>query len=93
MEMAKTIKLHTETDKDTYQVGDDITVQIRDESGNPIEGAEVQTSDGVVATTDVSGETIVTTHQPGFKRLTVDKADRENVTYNLESVTVRVTSK
>jgi hypothetical protein len=37
MKMAKTIKLHIEIDKDTYQVGDDVTVQVRDEKGNDCE--------------------------------------------------------
>jgi len=48
--MSKTA-LHIETDEDRYQFGDNITVRVRDENGNPVAGGTVQSSTGITEKT------------------------------------------
>jgi uncharacterized GH25 family protein len=88
MEMAKTVKLHIETDKDTYQVGDDITIQVRNENGKPVEDVTVQTTTGIVDKTDKTGKTRITIQQTGIIALKAHKADTENIAYIAERMAV-----
>lgn len=85
----KVIKLCVETDKDTYQVGEDITVQVSDHNGKPVPDATIRYRIG--ATTDATGKTEITIQQTGFIELMANKADGENVSYVSSSTSVHIT--
>jgi hypothetical protein len=75
----KVIKLCVETDKDMYQVGEDITVQVSDHNGKSVPDVTVRYPNGIVATTDATGKTYITIQQTGPVELMANKADGENV--------------
>jgi len=87
----KVIELCVETDKDTYQVGEDITVQVSDRNGEPVPDVTVRYPNGIVATTDATGKTQITIQQTGPIELMANKADGENVSYVSASTSVHIT--
>jgi uncharacterized GH25 family protein len=85
------IALYIETHKNTYQVGEDITVQVSDHNGKPIPDVTVRYPNGIGTTTDATGKTQITIQQTGHVELMANKADGENVSYVSASSSVHIT--
>jgi len=92
IEIMNTIKLHIETDQDTYHVGDEITVHVRDEKGHPVAGVTVHSLYVDGNDTDATGKTTITIQRTGTIDLIAAKQDTENATYTSASKLVEVRS-
>lgn len=86
----KQIDLAISTDAAEYELGDEMSVTVmEDSSGQSVSGATVEL-DGDEYNTDSSGEVTVTLNDTGTIQITAKKQDTDTVTYHSASLQTRV---
>lgn len=87
--MHVTRRLRIDVERREVAVGDEITVRVRDNRRQPVEGAIVQTQ-SKSARTDERGLCRFRFNSPGFWKLVAAKSPTERVAYKPASTLVRV---
>ncbi|WP_254830111.1 hypothetical protein [Haloglomus salinum] len=88
--MSETRALRLKTDGDFHRLGDEITVEVRDERGVPVAGAVVRFPDGGTVVTDADGTATVVADTTGILRLRATRENEDGVSYAPDEHLVRV---